>query len=70
MKRKYTAPALAVLRTEAQPFCAPSAWHVDHDDSQKHPTSPTEDFGPILIDQGLDSWKGHEKDDPWNSDNW
>lgn len=70
MKRKYTAPALAVLRTEAQPFCAPSAWHVDHDDSQKHPTSSTEDFGPTIFDKGEEAWKGNEKDDPWNSDNW
>lgn len=64
MKREYRKPTIEVVDIETTETCLKAvSWNVD---GGKNP----DDHGYIIEDQGKDHYNGHEKDDPWNSDNW
>ena len=63
MKREYRKPTIEVVDIETKATFMIKSWNVD---GGKNP----DDHGYIIEDQGKDHYKDHEKDDPWNSDNW
>ena len=66
MKREYRKPTIEVVDIETTDTCLKTvSWDVKGNN-----TNPDTDHGYIIEDQGKDHYNGHEKDDPWNSDNW
>ena len=45
-----------------------NSWNVRDEKGKIY--DPNTDHGYIIEDQGKDYYKGHEKDDAWNADNW
>ena len=65
MKREYRKPTIEVVDIETKSTFMVDSWNVRGEN-----TNPDTDHGYIIEDKGKDHYKGNEKDDPWNSDNW
>lgn len=68
MKRTYIKPAVEILDIETKATFMQDSWSVRDEKGKIY--DPSTDHGYIIEDQGKDYYKGHEKDDAWNSDNW
>lgn len=68
MKRTYIKPAVEILDIETTETCLQTSWNVRDEKGEIY--DPSTDHGYIIKDQGKDYYKGHEKDDAWNADNW
>lgn len=65
MKREYRKPTIEVVDIETKSTFMVDSWNVRGEN-----TNPDTDHGYIIEDKGKDHYKGNEKDDPWNPDNW
>lgn len=68
MKRTYIKPAVEILDIETTETCLQTSWNVRDENGEIY--DPSTDHGYIIEDNGKDYYKGHEKDDAWNADNW
>lgn len=68
MKRTYIKPAVEILDIETKATFMQDSWSVRDEKGEIY--DPSTDHGWIIEDHGKDHYKGHEKDDAWNADNW
>lgn len=68
MKRTYIKPAVEILDIETKATFMINSWNVRDEKGEIY--DPSTDHGYIIEDQGKDYYKGPEKDDAWNADNW